>query len=753
MAFPAPRMQIEAMNPAGASELIRRQGRRAGRLYTLAVAVLSPPTGGSRLGLRQLRAGIFTRLLIALLLVSLLPFIAFWQVERQHMIANGEVEARERLDLFADGAVRQVDDWMRLNLSALELAAGQAAIRSMTPEAQQGALGGLSAQLPWAYLIHTVNLTGWNVARSDGRPANWYGDREYFRQLLAGNPYGVEVQIGRTSQLPALIVAVPIKGRDGKLAGMLIEATTLDRVTQAVTSARLGVTGHIYLMTDSGLLIADRGVPMLRDGLRDFRNRPVYAAAQRGDGFYHYRYRGQAKVAEIRHTDFGWIVVAQQQQAESMAAVSQANRYAWVLLGLTALAVTLISALVAGGFARRITRSTRALEAARSDAEQANRSKTSFVAAAVHDLMQPLNAARMFADAARARLRSAADREVLDGIDSALEAEDEILSTLLDISRLESGTLEVHERDFALGSLLETLGREFGIIARGRGVDLRVAPCRAVVHSDEALLRRILQNYLSNAVRYSRRGRVLMGCRRAGGALRIEVWDTGPGIAPEHHRRIYLEFQRLDTGAQQAERGAGLGLAIVERVAQRLGHRIGLRSWLGRGSVFSVEVPLVKTAAEKLRAPALQEPPQLPRRAPVGTPDQTSPLFGSRVWSVEDDPRVREGLRTLLTGWGCEVELASSREEALRLAHQGSGAPDLLLLDYRLPDGNGPDFVPDLFRRWGSEVPVIVISAERDAAVRESVQSRGWSFLAKPVNPSKLRAAMTHALMRSAASA
>ena len=750
MAFPVPRMQIAAMNPAGASELVRRQGRRAGRLYTLAVAVLSPPTGGSRLGLRQLRAGIFTRLLIALLLVSLLPFIAFWQVERQHMIADGEVAAQQRLDLFADGAVRQVDDWMHLNLSALELAADQAAMRSMTPEGQQSVLGGLSAQLPWAYLIHTVNLTGWNVARSDGRPANWYGDRAYFRQLLAGNPYGVEVQIGRTSQLPALIVAVPIKGRDGKLAGLLIEATTLDRVTQAVTSARLGVTGHIYLMTDSGLLIADRGVPMLRGGLRDFRNRPVYAAAQRGDGFYHYRYRGAAKVADIRHTDFGWIVVAQQQQAESMAAVSQANRYAWLLLGLTALMVTLISALVAGGFARRIARSTRALEAARSDAEQANRSKTSFVAAAVHDLMQPLNAARMFADAARARLRSAADREVLDGIDSALEAEDEILSTLLDISRLESGTLEVHERDFALGSLFETLGREFGIIARARGVELHVARCGAVVHSDEALLRRILQNYLSNAVRYSRRGRVLMGCRRAGNALRIEVWDTGPGIAPEHHRRIFLEFQRLDTGVEQAERGAGLGLAIVERVAKRLGHRIGLRSWIGRGSVFSVEVPLVKTV--KLPAPRLQPPPP-PRRAPVGIPDPASPLFGSRIWSVEDDPRVREGLQALLTGWGCEVVLAASREEALRLAGQASAAPDLLLLDYRLPDGNGPDFVPELFRRWALEVPVIVISAERDAAVREGVQARGWGFLPKPVNPSKLRAAMTHALMKSAASA
>ena len=525
----------------------------------------------------RLRAGIFPRLLIALLLVALLPLTTFWQLERQRMIDNGEAEAQQRLDLFADSAVQQVDEWIRLNLSVLELAAGEAAMRSMNPAMQQRAIKGLADQLPWAYLIHTVDLKGRNVARSDGRPPNWYGDRQYFRQIMAGRPYGMEIQIGRTSHLPALLMAVPIHGADGSLVGMLIEAATLDHVTEAVTTERLERTGHAFLMTNKGLLIADRGVGMLR-GLRDFRNHPAFAAAQQGDGFYHYRFRGEAKVAEIRHTDYGWIVVAQQQQRESMAAVSQANRYAWLLLGLTTLTVTFISALVARGFARWIARNTRALEAAKAEAEQANRSKSSFVAAAVHDLMQPLNAARMFVDAARARSTSAADTEALGGIDSALEAEDEILSTLLDISRLEAGTFEVRERDFALETLLETLGREFGIIASARGIELRVTRCAAIVHSDEALLRRILQNYLSNAVRYSRRGRVLMGCRRAHGALRIEVWDTGPGIAPEHHRRIFLEFQRLDTGGQSlgARSGTGAGNRGADREAPGPPHRAAL---------------------------------------------------------------------------------------------------------------------------------------------------------------------------------
>ena len=745
------------------AELVRPRRPRRGRLYTPAVAVLELfPKRAARLGPRELRAGIFTGLLIALLLVSLLPLTAFWQLERLRMIDNGEAEAQQRLELFADSAVQQVDAWMRLNLSVLQLAAGQAAVRSMRPQQQLQVIERVRERLPWAYLVHTVDLTGMNVARSDGRPLNWYGDREYFRQVLAGRPYGVEIQIGRTSHLPAFLMAVPITGADDKLVGMLIEAATLEHVTQAVISAQLGRTGHAFLMTNTGLLIADRGVSMVH-GLSDFRSHPAYAAAQRGDGFYHYRYRGAAKVAEVRHTDFGWIVVAQQQRAESMAAVSQANRYAWLLLGLTTLAVTLISALVARGFARRIARNTRALEAARAEAEQANRSKTSFVAAAVHDLMQPLNAARMFVDAARARLTAAADRDVLSGIDSALEAEDEILSTLLDISRLESGTFEVHERDFALSALLETLGREFGIVARARGIELRVARCSAVVHSDEALLRRILQNYLSNAVRYSRRGRVLMGCRRAAGSLRIEVWDSGPGIAPEHHRRIFLEFQRLDAGAQSSERGAGLGLAIVERIARRLGHRIGLRSWVGRGSVFSVEVPRVKattataSTAARAAASAAESSVASAHLPPAGgaaggrSRGGASPLEGCRIWSVEDDPRVSQSVRTLLTGWGCEVILAGSAAEALRLATEGSPPPDLLLLDYRLPDANGPELVPELLSRWGAEVPVMIVSAEREAAVREQARAKGWGFLAKPVSPSKLRAAVTHMLMRSAA--
>jgi histidine kinase len=293
---------------------------------------------------------------------------------------------------------------------------------------------------------------------------------------------------------------------------------------------------------------------------------------------------------------------------------------------------------------------------------------------------------------------------------------------------------EVQEREFALSPLLETLAREFGILASARGIELRVANCRAAVRSDETLLRRILQNFLSNALRYTLRGRILLGCRRVGDSLRIEVWDTGPGIAKADRQRIFLEFQRLDATGDM-KRGAGLGLAIVERIGKRLGHPIGLRSWPGSGSVFSVTVP--RTAARANRHAMPSQPEQ----------DEASPLRGRRICCLDDDVLVRNAVRMLLQGWGCEVILAASGAEAMGLAER-SPAPDLLLVDYRLPDGTGPDFVEHLHRRWDTVIPVIMISAERDAQLRESFRRRDWAFLAKPVRPSELRALITQMLLR-----
>lgn len=310
----------------------------------------------------NMRVDIFTRLLVALLLVALLPLTAFWQFERQRMIGDGSTEAQQRLHLFSDRVIQQVDDWNRLNITVMQVAASHAGMRSMEPQLQRAAIASLMPQLPWAYLIHTADLTGLNVARSDDAPPADYRDRRYYKEILAGKPYAVEMQIGRTSHRPACLMAVPIIGETGAVSGLLIEASTLDNVTEAVTSAQLGRTGYTFLMTSEGRLIANAREPLNRE-LKDYSRHPAFLAAQRGDGLHHYSVDGIERIAQVRHTELGWIAVVQQDVAESLEAVRQASRSALLLLGLTAALVTAISALVARGFARPIEQATRAVTA------------------------------------------------------------------------------------------------------------------------------------------------------------------------------------------------------------------------------------------------------------------------------------------------------------------------------------------------------------------------------------------------------
>ncbi len=389
---------------------------------------------------------------------------------------------------------------------------------------------------------------------------------------------------------------------------------------------------------------------------------------------------------------------------------------------------------LADSLERRIEARTRDLDAARRDAERANRYKTRFVAAAVHDLLQPLNAARMFISSLRSRIGDPALQALADNVEGALRSQDEILDSLLDISRLESGTLEVKRRHLPLAPLLGDLAREIGVLATDKGLHFRYRSSTVVADTDEALLRRILQNFLTNALRYTARGRVLLGVRRLDDELRIEVWDQGPGIPAEQHAEIFEEFRRLDSGGDLRSRGAGLGLAIVDRIARLLGHRIGLRSWPGRGSVFSVTLP--RGAA---RAAAKQA-------APAAMPSSGS-LAGHVLWCVEDDPASGEALAGLLGNWGCVTQVLRSAAEACAAATPES-APDLLLLDVRLGEDHGPDLLPALIAAWGRSPPVVLLTGERDPALRQHAREQGWGYLLKPVSPAALRALITQQLLR-----
>lgn len=386
----------------------------------------------------------------------------------------------------------------------------------------------------------------------------------------------------------------------------------------------------------------------------------------------------------------------------------------------------------------RIEERTRDLEAARRDAENANRAKTRFVAGAVHDLMQPLNAARMFVSALRERLLEPAAAQLAHSVDQSLQAQEQILGSLLDISRLESGKLETRVRDFALEPLLEALAREFGIIASSRGLNFRHVPTHCWVHSDEALLRRIVQNLLSNAVRYTRQGDVLLGCRRDGERLRIEVHDTGPGIPQNRHQEIFEEFRRLDQG-RDGQRGAGLGLAIVDRIARLLGHTIVLHSTVGRGSVFSVSVPLAARGNDSPAEASTITPP------PVATDDT---LDGVPVWIIDDDPQVCAATASLLQRWNCRVGFAGGPQDA-RARARDAAAPEILLLDVRMGAITGPELLPELQRRWVGHPGVILVTAERDPALRDLAAESGWGLLHKPVKPAALRGLMMQMRLRS----
>jgi signal transduction histidine kinase/CheY-like chemotaxis protein len=380
---------------------------------------------------------------------------------------------------------------------------------------------------------------------------------------------------------------------------------------------------------------------------------------------------------------------------------------------------------------QRVAERTAELEASRAEAEAANLGKTRFIAAASHDLLQPLHAARLFT---AAMIDRDPGNDLGGKIDTSLGAVESLLDALLDISKLDAGAFRPEKRPFALQPLFESLATAFAPVAARRGVELVVAPTRAFVSTDPAFLRRILQNLLSNALRYGktdgRPARVLLGCRRAGEDLRIEVKDNGPGIAVDKQEIIFEEFVRLqaEDDAPREERGLGLGLAIVERIARMLDLTVELASAPGQGSTFSVTVPRV---AAVVAAPVV--PP-----APQPTPSIEAESF---VLCIDNEVQVLEAMATLLGGWGCRVATAASHAEALDEVARAGRLPDLVLADLHLDAGpDGLDVVDALRRTWSRAVPAALVTADRDPTLRLRARARQVELLHKPVKPASLRA-------------
>jgi signal transduction histidine kinase/CheY-like chemotaxis protein len=373
-----------------------------------------------------------------------------------------------------------------------------------------------------------------------------------------------------------------------------------------------------------------------------------------------------------------------------------------------------------------------AMRTAMEQAEQANQAKTRFLAAASHDLRQPLHALGMFVAALEERVRGRETRQIVENVGLTVEALESLLNALLDISKLDAGAVRPEFADLQLAPLLQRLHAEYVPQAREKGLRFRLVPSAASVRSDPALLESVVRNLLSNAIRYTNSGAVLVGCRRRGTHIVLEVRDSGVGIPPDQIANVFREFYRLDEVTGNSAPGAGLGLAIVERTARLLGHRLEVQSELGRGSIFRIELPQVE-AADRISATA--RPTEL-----LG-----DPLRGCSLIVIDDDRLVLESMRRLLEGWGCRVLAAGSAEAAL-IGIDAFGMPDLIVADYRLRIGTGPQAIEAIRRRLQNRTPAIIITGETGRGEPGDLATAGLVVLRKPIAPAKLRSLLSHSL-------
>jgi Na+/proline symporter/signal transduction histidine kinase len=380
----------------------------------------------------------------------------------------------------------------------------------------------------------------------------------------------------------------------------------------------------------------------------------------------------------------------------------------------------------------------KALAVAKRKADEANLDKTRFLAAASHDVLQPLNAARLYVTSMVERPLDGHEATLARNIDASLEAVEEILNVLIEIARLDTGRMDPDLTMFPLNDVLERLAVEFEPMARGKGLDLRVVPTGVWVRSDRRLLRRVLQNLVANGIKYTPAGKVLLGVRRRGDTVSVQVCDTGPGIPKGKRSVIFKEFQRLEATASSV-RGLGLGLSIVERIGKVLDHPVHLESVPGRGSVFSVDLPRVAPSSSALPS---EPPAQLAGR-----------LSGLRVLCLDNEPAVLQGMQTLLSGWGCSVATARSSEEALQHLSQGTQPPDIILADYHLDDSTGTGAVAALRAASRTQIPAIIITADHSAEVQREVRLKGHALLRKPLKAAALRALMHQLTWRRAVAA
>ena len=380
-----------------------------------------------------------------------------------------------------------------------------------------------------------------------------------------------------------------------------------------------------------------------------------------------------------------------------------------------------------------------AMDTARQGAEQANLAKSRFLAAASHDLRQPLQTLALLQGLLAKKVEGDKAKKLIVRLDETLVSMSEMLNTLLDINQIDSGIIQPQLESFPINGLLDRLRAEFSYHAAAQGITLRVIGCGLAVETDPRLLEQMLRNLVTNALKYTRTGKVLLGCRRQGLQLSIEVWDTGIGIAKQERQAIFDEYHQVDNAARERSRGLGLGLSIVQRLADLLGHRVSVRSNVGKGSVFAIEAPMTvrKPLSARPSAPAIASRQAKARRTAV-------------ILLVEDDPRLRELLETMLVEDGHIVHASADGHDALEQAAKGKAKPDLILADYNLPSGmNGLQVIAGLRKKLEQHVPAIVLTGDIAAPTLRDIARLECTHLSKPVRSADLLAVIQRLLQPS----
>ena len=371
------------------------------------------------------------------------------------------------------------------------------------------------------------------------------------------------------------------------------------------------------------------------------------------------------------------------------------------------------------------------LQNAKFDAERANKAKSVFLASASHDLRQPLNAMQMYIAALQSKVKDKEILRIIEDINSVSISTARLLNALLDVSELEVGAIKPRHEIFSVNNILISIFQSFLPLAKDKELDFRIVPSSLYVRSDPALLERILGNFMSNAIRYTNKGSVLIGCRKRGDKVAIEVWDTGCGISDDQMSLIYEDFYQVENKERDRGKGLGLGLALAKRLADSLEHTIDSKSSLGSGSCFSVSVDLAENKADKNQSEIFMN---------------IMNLSGINILLVEDDIDVLKATKQLLESWGCKVKTARNKDEVMNLIKENPyNNPDIILADNRLPgDSSGIDITYLIQEKLQASIPCVIMTGDVERNHVQSIIDQGFPVLLKPIQPAKFRAMLSH---------